>query len=744
MSTTIIDTYSDHDMQCPASWENGFKEGIVLRFGDGERTLSDPWTGEYKGATFSLLIADHRRRFRQQLTSDADRYWVHPLTVRMTTRANRAILGIPYTVFVGPIIDIQFPEPLQMELTLGDLVSQALFSDQYLVPWRLIRDGMLGALDADAISETLDLEAPEPIIYGQHRRIPDVDPASPQGFEWTPIYLGLRTVTGTQYHVWMVCGHAVADIPDVNTVDIDGLHTTMIPDEGTDWLIPHYAGYLAAFGTPYEDIRSSTYENDRRYTLIYGKVGEANPDACASGELTLTCFVDGVEPNGDGTGTVITDRIQQYKHFVINYVANRGPQSYQSGAWLTTPTWNVFDIPVEMIDEASFDAATLIAEERLPLPVGSPVPDYAAGYIGAVIIGATSSDRSPVTRWISAWNVSSGLRHGFTHLGQYRVVMLHPTAEIKAAAPLYTDAYEVLKRSFTPGYRWAEKVNRVPYRADYEHRIGSWKTSGIFSWDEAINQYGSEILGETREYLMAPGITAADHLARMEVLQRRHPPRPIVLEATIGPDDNNQSLGYLDLGDYIRYVHFDALADANEIRLAMVERHQVQAGKRRVLIQAIDCEDLIGFDAVPEDAPSTGSNDTCATAIVITPADTVNYTIEINVEAHGDAEVEPPCVGSPAGISHAAWWTYTPDIAQRGHVTTGLSDYDTVLSVWSGSCGSLANEECNDNDGIFQTSFIEFTASNFLQAGVTYKFLVTGYGSLDGGNLVFTFFAEPL
>ncbi len=123
MSSIVIDTYSDHDMQCPAGWENGFKEGIVVRFGEGNRSLSDPWTGEHKAATFDLVLSDHRRRFRQQLESTTDRYWVQPLTVKMTTRANRAILGDPYTVFSGPIIDVTFPQPLQIGLTLGDLVS---------------------------------------------------------------------------------------------------------------------------------------------------------------------------------------------------------------------------------------------------------------------------------------------------------------------------------------------------------------------------------------------------------------------------------------------------------------------------------------------------------------------------------------------------------------------------------------------------------------------------------------------
>lgn len=744
MSTIVTDTYSDHDMQCPAAWENGFKEGLVISFGDGERVASHPWTGDWSGSTFTFVIADTgvvQRRFRQQLASGTDRYWTLPLVIPMTTRANRAVLGIPYVVFVGPIIEVRPVSKLALELTLGDIVSQGMLADHHQIPWRMIRDGFIGELDT--LSEALDLEAPEPIIYGQHRRVPDVDPASPQGFQYTPIYLGIEGA----YHLWMVCGHACADLPDVLvwTPDPDGGLGTSVSVLGSgNWQIPHTSA------PAYEDRRSATYSNDRRYTIIRGLVGDADADACALGEKVLAVFVDGVEPVGDGTGAVILDRLQQYKHFLINYVAHRGQDSYQSGAWLTNPTWDVFGTLVEIVEEASFDACSAIAVERLPAP-GSPSD---AGYLGAAIIGATASDRSSVKRWIADWNRSCGVQFGITHLGEMRVFMLHPTAAIKAAAPLYTDAYEILLDSFGTDVQWQGKVNRVPFRADPEYTSGQWKTADVASIDGSITLYGGAITGDMREYPFAPGMTAAFHLARLEALVRMHPPRLITLEASVGPlyqssaTDPGDSLGYLDLGDYIRYQHFDAVGSAAQIRLAQIVRHQVQAGKRRVLVEALDCEDLIDYDAyiVPS---ASGGDDACATAIVITEAEATGvggYTIEIDTTTHAtDGAAPVPSCGSGVAY-HAAWWSYTPTFAQKGHVTTGTSEYDTVLAVFTGACGALTELACNDNDGIFQTSFIDFTGSGpmIFESGVTHKILVHGFGPDDAGSLVFTFFAEPL
>lgn len=735
----IRETYSDHDMQCPAEWENGFKEGIVSRFGDGERTLSHPFTGEWQGSTFELEISDHRRRFRQLLASATGRFWTEPQEIKMTTRANRAALGIPYTVWVGPIIAVQPTGPLGFRFTFSDIISQGLLADQHQIPWRVIGDSFINEATF-VIADTLDRNTPEPIIYGQHRRIPDVDPPSPQGFQVVPTYLGIEGA----YHVWMVAGHACADLPEVLvwTPDPDeeglGNSNSMLGDP--DWLIPHTSA------PAYEDRRSTTYGNDRRYTLIRALVGNADADDVVGGEKVLAVFVDGVEPNGDGTGIVILDRLEQYKHFLVNFVANRGALSYQSGAWLTNPTWALFDQAVDIVDEASFDACSAIALERLPT-TGSPSDP---AYIGAAIIGASAGDRSSVRRWLSDWNRSCGVQFGVSHLGQLRVFMLHPTEAIKAAAPLYTDAYEILKDSFGTDVRWSEMANRIPFKADYEHTSGVWKTTDIAEAAEAIQNYGRDIVGEVREYPFAPGITMSYHLARLEALRRQHPARFITLEATIGHDYLNQSLGYLDLGDYIRYQHFAAVGEAAEIRLAQIVRHQVQAGKRRVLVEALDCEDLIDYDLPPVyDDIGSPINDTCASAIeIIQPEDTpLAWTIDTTAHqtdtSMGDGG-SPSVLPEPGIAYHAAWWKYTPPSNGTLFLTTVHSEYDTQIAVLTGICGSSPAEwtleQYNDNDGILRTSVLEFAVTS----GIELYILVYGYGPDDGGSLTFgSYFTTP-
>lgn len=728
---TFIDRWmSDLDDQAPGSYYGGYKEARIISAGSGERRLSHPTTGEWTGSTFPMGLSDTDRFFRQAMAGTTDRYILDGIQqVWMTTRKNRAELGTAYTVFAG-LMTLRMTPQLAVDVELVDIVSQTILSDQGQVPWRMIGDGMLDQLIE--VSENLDRETPEPIIYGSHIRIPAApgspgDPASPQGFVLAPTYLGTMDVMATAYHVWLLAGHALTDVPFWR---VDANATA---SEGADWLVPTHPGWLAAFGAPYVDFRSPVYGSNRRYSLLLGKVGNADPDACADGTKTLTVGVVGVEDLGNGTGDVITDRIQQYEHFLINFVAHHGPNGYQSGHWLTNPQWDLFDGPVDIVDASSFDACTAIGISRLP-GTGSPED---AGYIGAAIIGAKSGDRQSVRTWIADWNRSCGVRFGVTHFGQLRVTMLHPTIAEKLAAPLYTDVSETLKETFGTDMGWSDQANRIPFKADYEHATGVWTLTGSATADASIANYGRMIDGEVREYPFAPGITMAFHLARIESLMFAHPPRVVTFACTVGPDGLDDSLGYRDLGDYIRFRHFDAVSNTfSEERLGQVVRHQVDAGGRRVIVDVLDCEDLIGFDAPPVFAP-VGSpiNDTCATAIDMGDlAEVYDISMDTSNNATDESVSGSPSFGGSGVAYHAAWFKMTGNIYDGlAGFSTFDSGYDTQMVAFAGSCGALIFQAYNDNFAGQKTAAIEMP----IVGGTDYYILVAGYGPADGGPLHF-------
>ncbi len=579
----VADAYSDEDMQCPAEWYGGYKAPWLISAGDAERALSDLVGCDPVPATFRFTLADVQGVLREQLTSPLDRYWRDPISFYMTSRANRAVLGTPFNAFTGFIADAQPIFPHGFDITLADIITQGILNGELEVPWRKIGDGFLDQLDA--VSESLDRTQAEPIIYGRHTRTTITEPSPVSAWPVVPMYLGIQTVDGTQRHCWLVAGHALSSM----TIRVDGVDTP----EGSDWLVATQANWLSVFGTPYVDYTSSTYGDQRRYSLIYGTFGNDDPDACAQGEKLLTALVEGIEDVGDGSGTLIADYYQQYKHFAINFVANRADFSYMSGNWLPSPTWNITGETVTVVDEDTFDTASAIAIDR-----------YGSELQGAAAIGFNGSGVQ-TTQLIAEWNRGGLVGFGQTHQFQMGIVHLHPTQAEKDAAPLFTDAYESRLGTFKTTIGWSQQRTVVDFETDYKPETAVWTTIGLSADVVESQRYNkSPRLKVTFAYL--PGLTQCQHIADLLRTILTHPLRVVRIEEPVGPDtatevDENR-LAYRNLGQYIKYLHFDAVGGRTE-RLGWVVKAGVKGSERASICEALDCEDLIDFDVAGSPSP---------------------------------------------------------------------------------------------------------------------------------------------
>ena len=147
-------------------------------------------------------------------------------------------------------------------------------------------------------------------------------------------------------------------------------------------------------------------------------------------------------------------------------------------------------------------------------------------------------------------------------------------------------------------------------------------------------------------------------------------------------------------------------------------------------------------------------NDNFGNAINVTP-----YTFTDVQDSSGAttelADPTPPCAhqytpaqgntgGHPNGVYNTIWYKFTPIVSASLNADTIGSSYDTVLSVWTGSAGSLMNIACNDD--IVAGVNIQSQLSNVpLTAGTTYYIIVSSFGPPDpnpialGGATVFHF-----
>jgi hypothetical protein len=120
-------------------------------------------------------------------------------------------------------------------------------------------------------------------------------------------------------------------------------------------------------------------------------------------------------------------------------------------------------------------------------------------------------------------------------------------------------------------------------------------------------------------------------------------------------------------------------------------------------------------------------NDQCSGALVIS-----NYTYTNTQSTTAATSTGDPTPSCGPGFGKGVWYQYTAPVDGVLAVDTYGSGFDTVLALYSGSCGALAQLGCNDDgSGTLQSSI-----TNAATAGTTYYMLAGGYGG-SSGSLVF-------
>jgi hypothetical protein len=117
-------------------------------------------------------------------------------------------------------------------------------------------------------------------------------------------------------------------------------------------------------------------------------------------------------------------------------------------------------------------------------------------------------------------------------------------------------------------------------------------------------------------------------------------------------------------------------------------------------------------------------NDDCVAALPLYFGVPFSMTTS-NATSAGDPV--PACATAGKGV----WFTFNSPITGPVHISTCGSSFDTVLDVYTGTCGALVNVACNDDNG---PSCSGAQASVLISAtnGTTYYILAGGYSSASG------------
>src|SRR5262249_25536006 len=84
--------------------------------------------------------------------------------------------------------------------------------------------------------------------------------------------------------------------------------------------------------------------------------------------------------------------------------------------------------------------------------------------------------------------------------------------------------------------------------------------------------------------------------------------------------------------------------------------------------------------------------------------------------------------------SNPVWYSFTPCGDGRINVDTNGSSYDTVLSIFSGTCGSAIEVACDDDSG---TGLNSQLVNVPVVGGTTYLIKLSDFGNPDGATLDF-------
>lgn len=422
-----------------------------------------------------------------------------------------------------------------------------------------------------------------PILYGDL-----TDRSEAGGAQCQALYAGSYNLSnGLMYHKFVVAGHAVKAITAVytenGTTGVGPLtDATNGAGLGGPWVVPGYANWTALIGPNlYEDI------NGQRFTIIYGKVGHAPADVAAGfveptdrdrGVSIISVSVQGIETNGDGTGTLITNLLDQYRHFMLNF----GFGDYQSGPWVTaSPNWPNVTPAVPVIHLGSFDGAKSISNIRFP-----------GGYIGAGMFGGAEG-RISLAEALKRFNISADVQSGFNSKSQYFVSMYDDTYSSVIAERTYLQTRDILESSFSIKDSVAEWENKIVYSHTPLYMDEEWKTIEAFVQDDvSIAAYEETKASDVLEYWFIRSSAQAEEVARRRLTRNKVPPRIAEFTTTL--------IGLnTDIGDYIGVTHIDGIGPNGwENQPIYVTRHVFDTDKFTVTLEGYDVSRIVASSAV--------------------------------------------------------------------------------------------------------------------------------------------------
>ena len=390
---------------------------------------------------------------------------------------------------------------------------------------------------------------------------------------WTTGLDALGVLPDGLWHKFLVAGHACKSIDSwyVGGIRQPTFSAQGDPDTEAYFLIPGYSAYDNAFGT---NVTTETI-NGRLYTVCYVKEGGNSPidvESIRNGSTPFSLNVQGIEDVGNGTGTVISRSFDIYKHAMQNWVFG----DYQAGAWLSTPTFPDSE-GVLLMREESFSEASALSARRV-----------GGGYVGAGGFGLDGNFMS-VREAVRVLNVSCDCDSGLNRLCQFFVSMTDDAAAVLTASPVFVDADDVKRGSFSVDDDFANHFNVVPFAYAKDYVSGSktpWRGVDEARDQASIDGYEDTLTMPVQELGFVRDQVTASDIAHRKLLRHKDPPRRVQFTTPVQ--------GYnAELGDVRLLSHYEGVGATGWSRQPLrVHRHAANLNDDTVQFECYDLSRL--------------------------------------------------------------------------------------------------------------------------------------------------------
>lgn len=360
---------------------------------------------------------------------------------------------------------------------------------------------------------------------------------------------------------------------------------------------PGYDNWAAnGFTTSYVDY------NGRRYTVLFLRgvfrdwaLGLTEAPVNLGG-VPFSVNAYGAASAGDGTGTLISNLAQQYKHAVTNLCPPKG-EGYQTGPWLASPTFPD-DPALPMIDAGSFDRAD--AQSALYV---------SGGFRGDFIVGANNEAIS-ARDLIARFNLSGAWQCGFNNKTQFFIDLVNTDL---ATIPLGTSlgwVRDIFTSTFsiTPLTKDLYTAIKYVHTQDYCGRA-DWRSKTADVADSETENagatlfFGAKTTFETLSLYMLRGKNT-DHDADDYV--RGSQTIAVVLRLTLARLSNIQHLPALqtgpagfeyELSDTIPITHFEGYGEGGWVEEPVrVERTEIDPSEYVTVIEGYQIAPITNLD----------------------------------------------------------------------------------------------------------------------------------------------------